>query len=400
MGDLWITGFDSAWGGTQKGAICDLHIDTETLKIEMTLAPMAVSWAEAVKRVTEYASFEHHIIAIDQGLIVPNREGMRPVERLLAKALGSMHCSAYPSNRSNRSCFGDQAGIWAFQDVLYNRGYSQNSLAIPLSTRGRFFFECYPHPAIIGMLGLSSILKYKCRHRNLGDWNRLLDFLRSLPIEGLTSHLGLLSRQTKGNEDKIDSIVCAYVGYLWWAFGTSRSSMIGNPVTGYMVTPHTSEMLNRFESVFKGDLNNRDSVPAGIPLASSACHPSVAPNPELSSVSGVQAPCAETDTEWSEAVELVATDTSNFSRTMRKNSRSVVINDWLDRFSGHRLWVKFLDEDGEPEVAFVPHTHSDQQMTLMPDRDSQPGLWFLMVAGASKATPLRFKVRYRFQPLH
>ena len=400
MGILCITGFDSAWGGTQKGAICDLFVDTDTQKIEMKAAPLSVTWDEAVKRVEEYSHAQHHIIAIDQGLVVPNEVGMRPVERLLAKSLGSMHCSAYPSNRSNHSCYGEGAGIWRFLSALQNSGYCQNPLSIPLSKAGRFYFECYPHPAIIGLLSLSAILKYKCRHRNAEDWNLLLGFLESLPVEGVSGHLGCLRQQTKINEDKIDAIVCAYVGYMWWSAGTSRSSMIGNLETGYMVTPHTGEMLDRFTSVFETDLNNGNSAAGSVPpLAPSPPTPTVhAPEPPLEKQEQASAPRLEP--EWSEPVELVATDTSNLSRTMKRNSRSVVINDWLDRFSSDRLWLKFLDEDGEPEVAFVPHTHSDQQMTLMADRDAQLGVWFLLVAGASKANPLRFRVGFRFQPLH
>jgi len=84
-----------------------------------------------------------------------------------------------------------------------------------------------------------------------------------------------------------------------------------------------------------------------------------------------------------------------------KGKPSIVINDWMDqnRFNGYRLIVKLLDEDAEPEVAFVPHLHSEIQKVLMADRDGQPGLWFLLVAGASKKTPLRFRIKYRYQQI-
>ena len=399
MDKLTVTGFDSAWGGTQRGAICDLTVDKQSGTVSIDAPPCAVNWVEAVERVTRYANSSHHIIAIDQGLIVPNPTGMRPVERSLAKALGSMHCSAYPSNRSNTSCFGDDAGIWRFLATLEQHSYHHEPLAIPKSESGRFFFECYPHPAIIGMMQLDMILKYKFRHRNEGAWQSLLSFLRSLPIEGIAEQIDAISTQNKANEDKIDSIVCAYVAYLWWRHGIERSTMIGNLTTGYIVTPHTPETLGKLSEEFGDDLNNalgntpKTSQSTNIGYSSGSMQSSE--QREASTLTSAAIP-----TEWSDVVELIATDTSNLSRTMRQGSRSIVTNDWMQYFSGQRLWVKFLDEDGEPEVAFVPHSASDIQKTLMADRQEQPGVWLLMVAGASKQTPLTFRVQYRYQHLN
>lgn len=398
MDSLCLTGFDSAWGGTQKGAICDLIVDKQSGAVTIEALPSSASWEEANERVSRYSSFPHHVIAIDQGLVVPNCEGMRPVEKGIARALGSMHCSAYPSNRSNSSCFGNDAGIWRFLSTLEGNSYRHEPMAIPKSETGRFFFECYPHPAIIGMMKLDMILKYKCRHRNAVDWTLLLRFLRSLPINGISEVINSLATHNKTNEDKIDSIVCAYVAYLWWSHGTDRSTMIGNVTTGYIVTPHTHEMLEKLTKVFGDDLNNDSGTSPRMAKPASDERGSDLIPASVKSESSAQAeiPVA---TEWSDVVELVATDTSNLSKTMRKRGRPTVINDWMKHFSGHRLLVKFLDEDGEPEVAFVPHSASEIQTTLMADRQNQPGVWFLMVAGASKQTPLTFRIRFRYQPL-
>ena len=94
MATLLITGFDSAWGGTQRGAMCDLWIDKASGKIEIKLPPVAVTWSDAIQRVTSYAQQSHHILAIDQGLVVPNHNGMRPVDKLLEKL--SVQCSVLP----------------------------------------------------------------------------------------------------------------------------------------------------------------------------------------------------------------------------------------------------------------------------------------------------------------
>ncbi len=401
MDCLHITGFDSAWGGTQRGAMCDVWIDQGTGKITIDTPPFSVTWRDAIQRVVGYAQHSHHLLAIDQGLVVPNHDGMRPVEKMLAKALGAMQCSAYPSNRSNESCYGPNAGIWAFLTQLQQHGYVHKPMSIPNSKTGRFYFECYPHPAIIALQNRTKVLKYKCRHGNQDEWNELVDFLKMLPVTNLATMVESLAFQNKANEDKLDSIVCAYTAVLWWQHGITQSSMIGNMTDGYIVTPHSEATLKRFKKVFGKQMNDDRGTPPALPAGG----PASSSRSEIgtSAKQGDVAPVVSDQGGWAGPVELVATDTTNLSRNMRekKGRPSRVINDWMDeaRFNGYRLIVKFLDEDAEPEVAFVPHSHSDSQKVLMADMDGQPGLWFLLVAGASKETPLRFHIKHRYQRL-
>lgn len=402
MDCLHITGFDSAWGRTQRGAMCDLWIDKKTGNIKIDTLPVSVTWRDAVQRVPGYAQHSHHLLAIDQGLVVPNHDGIRPVEKKLAKALGAMHCSAYPSNRSNESCYGPNAGIWAFLTQLQQHGYVHKPMSIPQSKSGRFFFECYPHPAIIAMLNRTRVLKYKCRHGNQDEWKELVDFLKTLPVTNLATMVESLAFQNKANEDKLDSIVCAYTAVLWWKHGLTQSSMIGHMAHGYIVTPHSEATLKQFKKVFGKEMNDDGGTPPVLPEGGS---PAVSnPHQTGPAVEQVEVSTVVLDeVGWTGPVELVATDISNLSRNMRerKGRPSKVINDWMDqaRFNGYRLIVKFLDEDAEPEVAFVSHSHSDSQKVLMADVYGQPGLWFLLVDGASKETPLRFRIKYRYQRL-
>jgi predicted RNase H-like nuclease len=400
MDRLHITGFDSAWGGTQRGAMCDLWIDKGTGCIEIDSPPVSVRWREAIQRVVSYAQHTHHILAIDQGLGVPNQDGLRPGAKMLAKALGKMECSAYPSNRSNDSCFGPNAGIWAFLTALQQHGYDHKPMSVPQSKTGRYYFECYPHPTIIALLNRLKVLKYKCRHGNQAEWKVLVDFLTTLPVINLPRFVDELAFQNKANEDKLDSIVCAYTAVLWWQHGVAQSSMIGNMKDGYIVTPHSEVTLKQFIKVFGTQMNDDSGTPPVLPTRGLPSRP-------LKTSPTVKQPCpapiGSEEGGWCGPVELIATDTTNLSRNMRekKGKPSKVINDWMDetRFNENRLIVKFLDEDAEPEVAFVPHPHSASQKVLMADRDRQPGVWFLLVAGASKKTPLRFRTIYRYQRL-
>ena len=179
--------------------------------------------------------------------------------------------------------------------------------------------------------------------------------------------------------------------------------MIGSMGVGYIVTPHSEATRRRFEKTFGQQMNDDSGTPLPIAQANFYGNHPVLQKGNVAEQIEVGSDLSDRES-WAGPIELVATDTSNLSRNMRlkKGGKSKVINDWMEtsRFCGYRLIVKFLDEDAEPEVAFVPHSHSASQLSLMADKEGQPGLWFLLVAGASKKSPLKFTVRYRYQPLH
>jgi hypothetical protein len=115
-------------------------------------------------------------------------------------------------------------------------------MAIPAAKSGRYYFECYPHPALLGVFGLDQIVKYKLRHKNTGEWHRIIDLLRSLtaselPVRNICSFVREGLAENKANEDKLDAIISAYTAAYWWKFGIDRSTMIGDLTAGYIVTP-------------------------------------------------------------------------------------------------------------------------------------------------------------------
>jgi hypothetical protein len=103
---------------------------------------------------------------------------------------------------------------------------------------------------------------------------------------------------------------------------------------------------------------------------------------------------------WSNPVELIAIDTTNLWST----SRRVVINPWMDveRMTGWRLWVRFIDEDGQPAVLFVPFgNHGNQQRGMRADPEQiNRDVWSFLVAGACRTNSLRFQVCYQYEQIH
>ena len=119
MHKVVFTGFDSAWGRKNKGALCHLGLRADGA-LEFLAPPNTCGWNDATRWAGE-ATWENHVVAIDQRLVVNNRTGMRPVERKLASALmKDFKCGAHASNTSN-PCYGPAAGIWDFVEALESR---------------------------------------------------------------------------------------------------------------------------------------------------------------------------------------------------------------------------------------------------------------------------------------
>jgi predicted RNase H-like nuclease len=301
-----FTGFDSAWSAVNSGAICDLLLEGGAL--QLAAEPVIASWDWALARAREDTKVDLHVWAVDQPIVVSNEEGSRPVERCLASALmADFGCGARPANLG-MPFWAEGAPVWNFIRALQERGYQHNPMAIPGAGSGRFYFECYPHPAILGLFDLGGILKYKVDHRNLSDWQILIRLLRSLasadlPIRNICSFVQEDLPQNKRNEDKLDSIISAYVAAYWWRYGIERSTSIGDLSTGYMVTPHSGRTLAALARVFAGRMNQLGIAGAPPPGGAS---PQGNPHIEASRVSSTLPKCDwvyfATTAKWSGTV--------------------------------------------------------------------------------------------------
>lgn len=386
-----FTGFDSAWGSRNDGAICDLALKGDG-SLELSSEPFVADWDDAIAYAAKTEQADLHVWAIDQPICVGNLAGCRPVERDLARALMSgFGCGAHSSNLGN-PCWQPGAGIWKFVCALENSNYIHNPMAIPAAESGGYYFECYPHPALLGLFDLDGLVKYKIRHRNADGWKEIIELLLSLansdlPISNIGDFVKGLPRN-KANEDKLDAIISAYTAAYWWKFGTERSTMIGDLATGYIVTPHSCRTYASFAGVFDGRMNLEG--PAVGPR-----HAGTSPGPHA----GTDALPVEPANGWSGLVELKATDTTNIWR----NSQGTEINSWMepDCMEGWRLWVRFIDEDGEPAVLFLPFENQGNQQGGMRASPQQMNrvLWSSMVADAVRINPICFQVCYCYKQI-
>lgn len=249
-------GIDLGWRSQPSGLCClawedgQLHLlDLERLETIEEILNWIDTWAPAP---------ESAMIAVDAPTLIPNTTGTRLPDKLTHKYFGRYHAGCYPANLGLPFA---QRTV-GFGLSLESRGFAHAPIIKPQQP-GRYQIEVFPHPAIVNLFSLERILKYKkgkLAERQL-ELIKLRQYIvnslptfhpalnvssSSVPILHLWSSMLAEIPSTlatfKALEDKLDSLICAYVGAHWWYWGLERNLVLGDDTTGYIVVPK-----NRFE---------------------------------------------------------------------------------------------------------------------------------------------------------
>lgn len=184
------------------------------------------------------------IIAVDAPTIIPNPTGMRLPDKLAHKYFGRYHAGCYPANLNRPFA---QRTV-EFGKSLESKGFVHAPTIKPQKL-GRYQIEVYPHPAIVNLFKLDRILKYKKgklaeRKEELLKLHRyILEVLPTLEpaleINQLIAESPAIKNlaSLKEFEDKLDSLICAYVAANWWYWGEEKNLVMGDRSTGYIVVP-------------------------------------------------------------------------------------------------------------------------------------------------------------------
>jgi len=246
-------GIDLGWRSQPSGLCCLEWIDgqLELLDLDRKAAIADIlTWLDQTVKPDEPA-----IIAVDAPTLIPNATGSRLPDKLSHKYFGKYHAGCYPANKNLP--FADRTINFGLE--LESRGFAHAPTIEPQKL-SRYQIEVFPHPAIVNLFNLERILKYKKgrlsdRHLQLIKLqNYLLDILPSFspslcplrlcgslqqadgastfPFEIPTTGAAL-----KAIEDKLDSLICAYVGAYWWYWGEQRNLVLGDRTTGYIIIP-------------------------------------------------------------------------------------------------------------------------------------------------------------------
>ena len=187
------------------------------------------------------------LIAIDAPTIINNPTGMRLADKLTHKYFGRYHAGCYPANLN--SSFSDRTVGLSLS--LAGKNFYHAPQITPQKP-GRYQIEVFPHPATINLFGLERILKYK--KGKIAQRQEALNHLRNYIVDVLPQlepaldiadieRVPQISAQQTGKElkdieDRLDSLLCAYIAAHWWYWGETKNLVLGDRETGYIVIPN------------------------------------------------------------------------------------------------------------------------------------------------------------------
>jgi predicted RNase H-like nuclease len=242
-------GIDFGWT-SQPSGLCCLELINGKLQLQ------DLDRQESVADILTWIDKNVHpdapaMIAVDAPTLIPNSSGSRLPDKLSHKYFGKYHAGCYPANQSLR--FAERTIKLGLE--LEFRGFAHAPTITPQKL-DRYQIEVFPHPAIVNLFGLERILKYKKgrlsdRHLELTKlYNYITDILPTLTPPLHLNHtfpteIPTAGAALKATEDKLDSLICAYIGAYWWYWGTQRNLVLGDITTGYIVIPQRISDGNR-----------------------------------------------------------------------------------------------------------------------------------------------------------
>ncbi|MEH2036687.1 DUF429 domain-containing protein [Nostoc sp.] len=237
-------GIDLGWRSQPSGLCCLEWIDGQLQLLDLNRKDAIadiLTWIDQSVQPDEPA-----IIAVDAPTLIPNATGSRLADKLSHKYFGKYHAGCYPANQNLP--FAERTINFGLE--LESRGFAHAPTIEPQKL-SRYQIEVFPHPAIVNLFNLERILKYKKGRLNerrlelIKLQNYLLDILPSFspPLRPLrlcgsfTSEIPTTGAALKATEDKLDSLICAYVAAYWWYWGEQRNLVLGDGTTGYIIIP-------------------------------------------------------------------------------------------------------------------------------------------------------------------
>lgn len=233
-----FAGIDLAWSRSNESGIAVLENSDPTRVVE-------ADFATEDDEILDMIPASTRLVAVDAPLVVPNETGQRPAEDELRPVYHEYNAGPYPANRNwlNRVC-GEVRGE-TLVERLGETGFSHNPSVDHTVENG--VIEVYPHPGMVALFELDTVLPYKDKqgrskseqrdglrrlHRLLGERTRIEQ--DSLPAFSLDSESTKASM--KRFEDILDGVVSAYLAWYLWN-NPERVRVFGSRTEGYITSP-------------------------------------------------------------------------------------------------------------------------------------------------------------------
>nr|WP_245498122.1 DUF429 domain-containing protein [Hansschlegelia quercus] len=178
------------------------------------------------------------------------------MDRVAGSLISWLGGGVQPANRSKIRIFDDAAPIWRFKEAL---GATEDPEGARAATSGLFLIEVFPAMALptleAAYYGYKLGPRYNPDRRKtfrLEHWQSVLAAVQRFAlVEGLAGmahwaeKAASLDRPRKADQDRLDAVICALVGYQWLVKLREDSVMIGDLETGYMIAPASPEVRSR-----------------------------------------------------------------------------------------------------------------------------------------------------------
>lgn len=231
-----FVGVDMAWGKRKPDGIFCFVWDGKKLRAwDCFLSHGDESLLANILSLT--GGYDRGVIAIDAPLIIKNKRGMRPVDKLTHALYRKEHAGCHPAylDKINRPV------------VIANRlkqvGFPVTPDVLP---SGVSVIEVYPHISTLHVFGLTRILKYKkgCvsdRKREFARYQKLLrlslkSFFFCVELSSELERFMKLSPWNKNLEDQTDAMLCALTAWHHWVTRGQGTEVLGDRRTGFIVS--------------------------------------------------------------------------------------------------------------------------------------------------------------------
>ena len=205
------------------------------------------------------------VIGIDAPTVVPayapNAVAMRSADQLALSLYGKYRARPAPTNLAPAF----RQRTTALSSSLAKLRFQHGDRLTPQS-QGRHQIEVHPAAAAVQLFMLARVIRY--RRGTLGERREGLRLLRGLMLDhfprlfprlDLTGlpEIPAAGPAVKAMEDRLDSLMSAYVAAHWWYWGRQRNDVLGDAINGYIVVPRRRTPELKLADL-REDLMNRE----------------------------------------------------------------------------------------------------------------------------------------------
>ena len=240
---LYILGIDLAWGDKNPDGLCCISVGDNRAQIEYVgISKGKVQLIEWVKKYTNQGKV---LAMVDAPLLCLNQNGSRPVDRESHRSFGKYKAGCYPVNK--HLC----RRPLEIANCLKGFGFGINWQLPQIDQQPYTACEVYPHVALIRWFNLSERIKYK--KGNLLQKNNGFSELKQLLMKAFNNQFFAVDNLkiiqelitqpwSKKNEDQIDALICALVGYWHWKYEGKQTEILGDLDSGFIVVPKSCNL--------------------------------------------------------------------------------------------------------------------------------------------------------------